>query len=402
MPRGFGSTTHLACLMRRAPLASGARLTTKVVLRRHTTLLARCLRVRQGGAPCATLFPAEKDRLLAKSDSAAPKDRTPNEKRAEPSPEKRDGDQHERKRRAVTFGVAASAIGGLAGGAAPPPPELAPEQPEPVAVDQPKPAGVFNVNHDWDITETRNEEVDFFIEFLQWKNRDKTKLWLERLGQYGPMIQQKLAERGMPQDLLWLATIESGLNPNAYSRADAAGLWQFIEETGERHGLEVSEYVDERRDPIAATDAALDYLQKLNTRFGGSWYLSAAAYNTGENRVERIVREKAGGRLDDAVYWEIGGALPSETRDYVPLMLAMGHIAKDPHKYGFTDLVMQEPFSFEEVRVAGGTPLSSVAEKIGVPVETVYELNPHLVKKSTPPGREWSVRVPEGKAALFA
>jgi membrane-bound lytic murein transglycosylase D len=298
--------------------------------------------------------------------------------------------------------VAASAIGGLAGGAAPPPPELAPEQPEPVAVDQPKPAGVFNVNHDWDITETRNEEVDFFIEFLQWKNRDKTKLWLERLGQYGPMIQQKLAERGMPQDLLWLATIESGLNPNAYSRADAAGLWQFIEETGERHGLEVSEYVDERRDPIAATDAALDYLQKLNTRFGGSWYLSAAAYNTGENRVERIVREKAGGRLDDAVYWEIGGALPSETRDYVPLMLAMGHIAKDPHKYGFTDLVMQEQFSFEEVRVAGGTPLSSVAEKIGVPVETVYELNPHLVKKSTPPGREWSVRVPEGKAALFA
>jgi peptidoglycan lytic transglycosylase D len=328
-----------------------------------------------------------------KSNSTPKDDR--HEDHPEASPAKTDASRLERAKRAVTLGMAATAVGGL-GGSSARAPKIAPAQPQAATAEEPKPAGVFSTRSDWDITQTRNDEVDFFIEFLQWKNHDKTKLWLERLGKYGPMIQQKLAERGMPQDLLWLATIESGLNPNAYSRADAAGLWQFIEETGERHGLEVSEYVDQRRDPIAATDAALDYLAKLNKRFGGSWYLSAAAYNTGENRVERIVNEKAGGRMDDAVYWEIGDALPSETRDYVPLMLAMGHIAKDPHAYGFTDLEMQQPFAFDEMRIAGGVPLARVAETIGVPAETLYELNPHLIKKSTPPGREWLVRVPVG------
>jgi membrane-bound lytic murein transglycosylase D len=337
---------------------------------------------------------------LAQSNPGEPKDPDSEDQPAETSPQTADANPRERARRAVTLGVAATAIGGL-GGSTTPQPQGAPTEPERQVEDEPEPTGAYRVSSDWDINPTRNEEVDFFIEFLQWKNRDKTKLWLERLGKYGPMIQQKLAERGMPQDLLWLATIESGLNPNAYSRAAAAGLWQFIEETGERHGLEVSEYVDERRDPLAATDAALDYLAKLNRRFGGSWYLSAAAYNTGENRVERVVREKAGGRLDDAVFWEVASALPSETRDYVPLMLAMGHIAKDPHKYGFTDLELQMPLAFEEVRVPGRVPLSRVAEIIGVPAETVYELNPHLVKKTTPPGREWSVRVPEGKAQVF-
>src|SRR5690606_12771364 len=147
-------------------------------------------------------------------------------------------------------------------------------------------------------------------------------------------------------------------------------------------------YVDERRDPIAATDAALDYLQKINDRFGGSWYLAAAGYNTGENRVERIVNQFAGGRCgDEDVYWQISSRLPRETREYGPVMLAMGHIGKDPAKYGFTDLQMQEPLAFEEMEVPGGTPLSDVAREIGVDPEELYELNPHLVKKQTPPGR---------------
>jgi membrane-bound lytic murein transglycosylase D len=262
-------------------------------------------------------------------------------------------------------------------------------------MDLPDDAAIrYAAKEEWDIEPTRNEQVDSFIDFLQWQNRDKTRLWLERLGQYGPMIQQKLAERGMPQDLIWLATIESGLDPNAYSRADAAGLWQFIEETGQRHGLEVSEYVDERRDPVRATEAALDYLKKLHDRFG-SWYLAAAGYNTGENRVERIVSEKASGKFgDDSVFWEIDRHLPSETRDYVPLMLAMGHIGKNPAKYGFTDLRPQEPLRYEEMRVRGGFPLSRVAEQVGVDPEVIFALNPHLIKKQTPPGREWAVRIP--------
>jgi membrane-bound lytic murein transglycosylase D len=312
----------------------------------------------------------------------------------------------DRTKRAIALGTAAAAIGGLGAavtrsGEAPPQPSE--PAPGPVALNEAESYRVLNVSKAWDIEQTKNEQVDFFIEFLQFRNRDKTKLWMERLGKYGPMIQQKLAERDMPQDLLWLATIESGMNPNAYSKAAAAGLWQFIEETGERHGLEVTKYVDERRDPVKSTDAALDYLSKLNKRFGGSWYLTAAGYNTGENRVERIVRERAGGRMgDESVFWQIDSHLPSETRDYVPLMLAMGHIGKDPHKYGFTDLEMQQPLSYDEVKVAGGVPLSKVAESIGVPAADVYDLNPHLIKKMTPPDREWSVRIPKDKAAQFA
>ena len=204
----------------------------------------------------------------------------------------------------------------------------------------------------------------------------------------------ELRERGMPEDLLYLTMIESGLNPNAYSHAHAAGLWQFIEETGERYGLEVSRFVDERRDPIKSTAAALTYLQEMYDRFG-SWYLSAAGYNTGENRVDRIVREKAGGRFgDESVFWQISSNLPSETRDYVPVMLAMGHIGKEPAKYGFSNLELQEPLAFDEMTVPGGTPLADVAKNIGVEPEVLYELNPHPIKKQTPPNREWNVRVP--------
>src|SRR5687768_8075560 len=289
-----------------------------------------------------------------------------------------------RNRRNLALGLAAGTLGGIAATGQGDPNVQTPT----VAMGgDPEVAVRFVPPQTWDIEQTKNDKVDFFIEFLMFKNHDKTKLWLERLGKYGPMIQKKLAERGMPQDLIWLATIESGLDPNAYSNADAAGLWQFIEETAERHGLEVSKYVDERRDPIAATDAALDYLQKLNDRFGGSWYLSAAGYNTGENRVERIVKEKAGGRFgDESVYWEISGDLPKETRDYVPVMLAMAHIGKDPAKYGFADLEPQEPLRFREMRVAGGTPLADVAKQIGVAADVLYDLNPHLIKKQTPPG----------------
>ncbi|HEY0671522.1 MAG TPA: lytic transglycosylase domain-containing protein [Longimicrobiales bacterium] len=296
-----------------------------------------------------------------------------------------------RARRNLAFGMAAGTLGGLAATGS----DQTAEPANQLAMSDTDAEVSFVTPKTWDIQETKNDKVDFFIDFLRLDNRDKTKLWLERLGKYGPMIQKKLAERGMPQDLIWLATIESGLDPNAYSAADAAGIWQFIEETGERHGLEVSQYVDERRDPIASTDAALDYLKKLNDRFEGSWYLAAAGYNTGENRVERIVREQAGGRFgDESVYWEISGNLPKETRDYVPVMLAMGHIGKDPAKYGFTDIEPQQPLQFDELKVAGGTSLDDVAKKVGVEPDVIYDLNPHLIKKMTPPNREWSVRIP--------
>lgn len=248
----------------------------------------------------------------------------------------------------------------------------------------------------FDLPTHEHENIDFFVDYLIGKQHDRTHLWLERIGKYGPMIQQELRARGMPQDLLYLTMIESGFDPNAYSSADAAGLWQFIEETGERYGLEVSTYVDERRDPVKSTAAALTYLQDMHDRFD-SWFLSAAGYNTGENRVGRLMREITGAESgSEADYWKIWAELPRETRDYVPLMLAVRQIAAEPAKYGFTGIELQEPLAFDEVMVPGGTKLADVATAAGTSADVIEGLNPHFIKQQTPPDREMAVRVPVG------
>ena len=254
----------------------------------------------------------------------------------------------------------------------------------------------------WDITVTRNERVEDWIDFLTGRNRDRTALWLERSGKYGPMIREELRGRGMPEDLLYLALIESGLSPKAYSRAAASGMWQFIAETGQRYGLEVNDVVDERRDPIRSTRAALDYLEELHERFD-SWYLAAAAYNTGENRVGRIMREMFGTeRGTDEHFWKIAPRLPRETRDYVPLMLAAGHIAKEPAKYGFDALKYQSPLTYDVVWVPGAIELDAVARALAITVDSVADMNTQLVAGVTPRGRAWPVRIPTGTRDVFA
>jgi membrane-bound lytic murein transglycosylase D len=251
----------------------------------------------------------------------------------------------------------------------------------------------------WDLTVTHNDRVQFWIDFLQGRNKERTQLWLEREGMYGEFIRSRLRARGMPEDLFYLAMIESGLSSRAVSHASAVGIWQFIAETGRRYGLEVSAYVDERRDPVKATDAALDYLEYLYGRFG-SWYLAAAGYNTGENRVGRIMREVTGSeRGTDADYWRIAHRLPRETRDYVPLMLAARHIGKNPNAYGFYGLEHRAPLSFDRVDVGGGISLAAVARAAGVDAAAIRDLNPHLVRGMTPPGRGLEVRVPAGRRA---
>lgn len=205
----------------------------------------------------------------------------------------------------------------------------------------------------WDIANLDNQRVDMWIEIFTTrpKLRERFAVWLERKPQFEPMISAKLADRGMPQDLIYLAMIESGFNPKAYSHAKAGGLWQFIAETGQRYGLAVNRGVDERNHPDKATDAALAYLTDLHGRFG-SWYLAAAAYNTGENRVGRIMREVTGKeRGTDADYYRISGRLPRETRDYVPMMIAAARISKDPVKYGFgPDSVLRQAAAVEVSR----------------------------------------------------
>jgi len=254
----------------------------------------------------------------------------------------------------------------------------------------------------WDLPVAYNDRVEYWINFLKGRNHDKTKLWLERKSHYEPMILGKLRERGMPEDLIYLAMIESGFSPRAYSKAHASGIWQFIAETGRRYGLQISGHLDERRDPVKATDAALDYLQKLHRQFG-SWYLAAAAYNSGEGRVQRILNQRMGGaRGDDELFWKIDQYLPRETRDYVPLMLAAAHIGKEPEKYGFRDLQPQAPMRYDGVEVPGGTALRSVARAAGVDIGEVQQLNPQFLHDATPPGRVMTVRIPEGRNEVFA
>jgi membrane-bound lytic murein transglycosylase D len=187
----------------------------------------------------------------------------------------------------------------------------------------------------WDLANLDHRRVDSWVGRFTSDLKRSFATYLDRMGKYESMISQKLAQRNMPQDLIYLAMIESGFNPKAQSPAAASGLWQFIGETGRRYGLTVNRKVDERNNPAKATDAALSYLADLHERFG-SWYLAAAAYNTGENRVGRIMLELTGSeRGTDADYYRIANRLPQETRDYVPKLIAAARIAKDPERYGF-------------------------------------------------------------------
>jgi membrane-bound lytic murein transglycosylase D len=196
----------------------------------------------------------------------------------------------------------------------------------------------------WDLPNIDHPRVDSWVKLFSTDPKVKSRFatWLDRKDIYEPMISAKLEKRDMPQDLIYLAMIESGFNPKAKSPAKAGGLWQFISETGKRYGLTVNKRVDERNVPAKATDAALSYLSDLHDRFG-SWYLAAAAYNTGENRVARIMRQVTGSEKGtDEDYYRISKLLPKETQDYVPMMIAAARISKNPAQYGFDDDAMGE------------------------------------------------------------
>jgi membrane-bound lytic murein transglycosylase D len=240
-----------------------------------------------------------------------------------------------------------------------------------------------------------NESVEFWIEQFQTTRRAEFEALLERRGVFEGLIRGKLRDRRMPEDLLYLAMIESGLSTVAESRASAVGLWQFLGPTALHMGLRVDEFVDERRDPVRATDAALDYLEWLRARFG-SWYLAAAAYNAGPGRLERILSRHADGRTgDEDIYWEVLRYLPRETRDYVPRIVATTILANDADASGFAGVTM-EAYEFDMVFVPGRTALSTVAASLDVDVDIVLNLNPHLIRGMTPPGEIYGVRVPVG------
>lgn len=242
-----------------------------------------------------------------------------------------------------------------------------------------------------------NARVERWLQAFQTTRREEFEHLLRRRELFSDMIRTKLRERGMPEELLYMAMIESGMSPYAVSRVSAVGLWQFMSPTALQYGLRVDEYVDERRDPVRATDAALDYLQWLHGRFG-SWYLAAAAFNAGPGRVERILHRHAEGRVgDEDIYWQVLDHLPRETREYIPKLVAVTLLANDADAVGFAASV--EPYRYDVVFVPGGTRLAQVAEAVGVDARTLRDLNPHLTRGVTPPNEIYGVRVPVGESA---
>jgi membrane-bound lytic murein transglycosylase D len=240
-----------------------------------------------------------------------------------------------------------------------------------------------------------NDRVAKWIHRFMTTERTTFETFLSRETIFSEIIGSRLRERGMPEDLVYLAMIESGFSTRATSSVGAGGVWQFMAPTAEQFGLRVDRWVDERRDPLKATDAALDYLSWLYERYD-SWYLAAAAYNAGPGRVDRALKSYAEGKKgDEDIYWEIVEHLPRETREYVPKMLAAMTLARDSERYGF-EIEPQRAYEFERIWVPGGTSLSAVAADVGIAVGRLRDLNPHLVRGVTPPGTSYALRIPVG------
>jgi peptidoglycan lytic transglycosylase D len=248
----------------------------------------------------------------------------------------------------------------------------------------------------FDFPVTVNRQVQYYLDFFTGKHRQHFAVWLSRSGRYLPMIHEYLHEAGLPEDLAYLAMIESGFNEKAYSRARAVGVWQFIKGTGRNYGLEINTYVDERRDPIKSTQAAVAYLSDLYDEFG-SWYLAVAAYNAGEGKIRRAIE-----KYNTTDFWEIaqGRYLKLETKRYVPKLIAAILIAKEPEKYGF-EIEYQEPLAFETVEVPRWTALKAVALACDIELEELQKYNCELRKEFTPPDNSsYSFKVPVGKKVL--
>jgi len=219
------------------------------------------------------------------------------------------------------------------------------------------------------------------------------------------MIRERLRSRGLPEDLVYLTLIESGLSNTAVSRARAVGMWQFMTSTGRMYGLQIDPWVDERRDPFKATDAAVNHLADLVERLG-SVYLAAAAYNAGAGRIERGIRRLPGepDSISDQTFFQIADRryLRRETRDYVPKLIAAALIAKQPGRYGFTEIQPLPPLVFDEVTIPDATGLDVLARLADTTVAALLELNPHFVRGITPPARGVVVRVPRGTGLRVA
>lgn len=252
---------------------------------------------------------------------------------------------------------------------------------------------------DYDFPVVINKHVQFYLDYFQHDIRSTFSRWLARSGRYVPMIRKELKSAGLPQDLAWLPMIESGFSLTAYSRARAVGPWQFMAPTARQYGLTINDYLDERRDPIKSTHAAIAFLSDLYAEFG-CWELAVAAYNAGGGRIRNAMR-----RYDSTDFWEISSKnhLSRETRHYVPKLIAAIIIAKNPEKYGFANIAYDAPLRYETIEVPRWTSLEAVALAGELDFDQLRELNRQLRRTLTPPeDPSYTLRLPPGKTALVA
>ncbi|MGH7523475.1 MAG: transglycosylase SLT domain-containing protein, partial [Gemmatimonadales bacterium] len=287
---------------------------------------------------------------------------------------------------------------------------LGDDQPAPSLPDVP-----IDATPTWDLNVAdfaRQPRVQYYLDLFTGRAHDRFQIWMQRMSRYEGFARAAFTARKLPGDFVYLALIESGYSPEAVSRARAVGIWQFMLGTGRLFGLRSDTWVDERRDPIKATDAAAHYLDDLSQRFG-SHYLAAAAYNAGAGRVGRgLDRINARNSSDDDTV-DVSGdeafftladsrTIRDETKNYVPQLIAAAIIAKEPAKYGFDVSHDVVPFSLDSVIVDGGTGLDLIARLADTTLDALRDLNPHLLRLVTPPDGSYPVRVPTGTAEKIA
>lgn len=223
--------------------------------------------------------------------------------------------------------------------------------------------------------------------------------WLGRARTHGPMIRRKLRALGVPEDLMYVAMVESGFDPKARSGRAAVGLWQFVRPTGAQYGLEKNHWVDERMDPVKATEAAGRYLRDLHEKFG-TWELALAAYNMGYGALLRTIR-----KYNSNDYWRLSrveAGLPYETTLYVAKVMACAVVGHNRDRFGFDDRTDPSPAEPDVVRVPGGTPLRRIARVARIDSDTLEALNPELIRNRTPPGKvPYALRLPAGTSERF-
>ncbi|MCZ0933158.1 MAG: lytic transglycosylase domain-containing protein [Oligoflexia bacterium] len=244
-----------------------------------------------------------------------------------------------------------------------------------------------------------NPEIERWISLFSQNHSSYLKLWLKRSYRYFPLMKRIFNSQGLPKELVSMSLVESSLSPQAVSSAQAVGYWQFIKSTGLEFGLKINHWIDERQDFEKSTQAAADYLQKLHLEFE-DWLLAMSAYNMGENRLRGLIKKH-----QTKNFWKLYKKpdFPRETALYIPKILAVNHILKNPSAYGLSEFVILAPYKYDIFFLPGGSSLKKLSLETEIPLAELKKLNPSLKKQKIPFHiASHPIRIPKGMGKLFS